>query len=79
MMILAEELDAVANDNKATALEVAVLACVFNDCAGVKSRRRRIQRDFFTNEGPRFRPFSTRAIRRARIARSRYPAYRGDK
>jgi hypothetical protein len=58
----------------------ADLADVFNMYAAIVRRRISV-RDFFTNQGPRFRPFFTRTIRhrRAGIGRSAYPAYRGDR
>ncbi|MCM2343718.1 MAG: hypothetical protein NDJ24_04080 [Alphaproteobacteria bacterium] len=81
-MMLAETLEKVANDNSlAMAKMTSGLALLFNDCASAKWGRRTILRDFFTNQGPRFRPFFTRTVRHARagVGRSVYPAFKSDR
>ena len=80
-MMLAEKLHIAANDHSLPEGMVPDLVPTFNDCAGEKWSRRTILRDFFTNQGPRFRPFFMRTIRHARsgAGRSNYPAFKSDR
>lgn len=79
-MMPAEKTDFAVNAEAVTASPSPDLVDVFNMYAAIVRRRISV-RDFFTNQGPRFRPFFTRTIRhrRAGIGRSAYPAYRGDR
>ncbi|QQG35310.1 MAG: hypothetical protein HYS17_07065 [Micavibrio aeruginosavorus] len=81
-MMLAQILEKAANDNAVAAVRTTSgLALLFNDCASERWGRRTILRDFFTNQGPRFRPFFMRTTRhrRAGIGRSAYPAFKSDR
>ena len=78
-MMLAEQLQMAANDEPLS-VRAAGLALMFNTCAAPWERNR-IFRDFFSNQGPRFRPFFMKTIRHARagLGRSAYPGLKGDK
>ena len=77
--MLAEKLESAAADQPLS-VRAAGLALMFNVCAAPWERNK-IYRDFFSNQGPRFRPFFNRFIRHARagIGRSVYPGLKGDK
>lgn len=79
--MLAEKLEIAAHAETVTEGQFYELAEEFNGCAAPWSGRRRIHRDFFTNQGPRFRPFFMRTFRhrRAGIGRSAYPGLKSDK
>lgn len=79
-MILAEELEIAVHTESVAEVEIPELAEEFNVRAATW-KRRKIHRDFFTNQGPRFRPFFMRTLRHARrgIGRSAYPGLKGDR
>lgn len=80
-MMLAEKLEIAVHAEAVTEIETPELAEEFNVCAAPWLGRRKIHRDFFTNQGPRFRPFFMRTLRhrRAGIGRSAYPGLKGDR
>lgn len=78
--MLAEKLEIAVHAEAVTDVAVEI-AEEFNVCAAPWWFRRKIHRDFFTNQGPRFRPFFMRTLRHQRrgIGRSAYPGLKGDK